>query len=83
MALVIFINSTYEENEQALVNTTTGQVILNGDYDHDKINYRIAGYLKALDDHGLVTVEAIENIYIDTTHEMFKKLEFYDGSEDY
>ncbi|BEU14623.1 hypothetical protein [Bacillus phage CM1] len=77
MNLVIFENATHEE-EKALVNLDTGKAILNGDYYHDKIDYRIEGYLEALKDYGIHT-EEVPTEEIGKKHEYFAKLNFYDG----
>ncbi|AID17869.1 transcriptional regulator [Bacillus phage JBP901] len=77
MKLVIFENATHEE-EKALVDLDTGEEILNGDYYHDKIDYRIEGYLAALKDHGIYTDE-VPTEEVGKKHEYFAKLRFYDG----
>ena len=45
--LKILINSTYEE-QKALINTETNEVLLEGDSYHDKIDERIEGFLLGL-----------------------------------
>lgn len=76
MNLVIYVNDTFEE-ERALVDLDTGVEILNGDYYHDKIDDRIAGYLSALRDHKIYTDE-VPTEYIGKKHEYFGRLDFYD-----
>ena len=77
MNVVIYINETYEE-EQALYDVDSQKVLLKGDYYHDKISAKISGYLIAKN----IEEDEVEDIYIDQNHELFKVLEFYDGSED-
>ncbi|ALO79530.1 hypothetical protein HOBO_123 [Bacillus phage Hobo] len=78
MKLVIFENGTFEE-EKALVDLDTGNAIMNGDYYHDKIDYRIEGYLAALKDHKIYE-EEVPTEEIGKNHEYFSKLNFYDDS---
>ncbi|QJI52421.1 hypothetical protein [Psychrobacillus phage Perkons] len=78
MNFIIYINDTFEE-EKALYDLDKKEVILKGDYYHDKIDYQIMGYLLALE----VDKEDIAEDIIDSTHVMFDKLEFYnDNFED-
>jgi hypothetical protein len=75
MNLIIYTNSHYEE-EKALVNLDTKEVILKGDYYHDKIEHLIEGYLQALRDLNMYNGE-IRNEEINSNHDMYDELEFY------
>lgn len=77
MNLVIYINETYEE-EKALYDIDRDEVVIKGDYYHDKIDHVIEGYLIAKE----IDEDAVEDIWIDQNHELFEKLDFYDGSLD-
>ena len=77
MNLVIYINDTHEE-EKALYDLDRGKIVLKGDYYHDKIDYLISGYLMGKD----IDEDSIEEIYINSYHELFEELEFYDGNLD-
>lgn len=77
MNLVIFVNETFEE-EKALYDLDKKEVLLKGDYYHDKIDFVIEGYLIAKD----VDSDDVEDVWIDQNHELFDELEFYDGSDD-
>lgn len=81
MRLIIFTNSHFEE-EKALVNLDTKEVIIKGDYYHDKIDERIEGYLAALQDFNIYKDEPKEK-KIDSKHEMYEKLEFYNEDAEY
>lgn len=72
-SLVIYINGHYEE-EMALYDLENNEVILKGDYYHEKISFVIEGYLYAL---GLKEDEDVPREYIDKTHELFETLDFY------
>lgn len=78
--LKIYQNTTYRAEEQALVNSDTGEVYINGDYYHEIAPVKIEGFLKALE--SLNIEHEVEEVEIDQNHEMFKKLDFYDGSND-
>jgi len=78
--LKIYQNTTHEEEEQALVNSDTGETYINGDYYHEKASVKIEGFLKALE--SLNIAHEVEEVEIDQNHEMFKNLYFYDGSND-
>jgi len=72
-SLVIYINGHYEE-EMALYDLENEEIILKGDYYHEKISFVIEGYLYAL---GLKEDEDVPMEYIDKTHELFETLDFY------
>lgn len=77
MKLIIFINSTMED-EQALVNLEDNEILLKGDFYHDKIEAQIQGFLK-----GLKFAEVdfiIEEEIINPDNDMFEKLEFYNDN---
>jgi hypothetical protein len=82
MNLVIFENATYEE-EKALVNLDTDTVIMQGDYYHDKIDYKIEGYLEALKDLGYIKdTDHVEREEIGPANSWFIELEFYNDDEE-
>lgn len=81
MQLIVYGNETYEE-EKALVDVSTGKVLLQGDWYHDKIDSQIEGYLKALKSYDLYT-EDVPTQWIAPSDPLFNKLNFYDGSEDF
>lgn len=80
MNLMIYINGHYEE-EKALVDLDTEKVIIKGDYYHDKIDYRIEGYIAALEDFEIYSDEVQER-EIHSDHYMYKRLGFYNEEED-
>lgn len=49
LRLIKVYNATYEE-EECLYDLTNDRVLLEGDYYHDKISYKIDAYIKALED---------------------------------
>ena len=75
MKLQTIINSTFDE-ELALINKDTNNVIVKGDYYHDKINEYIEGFL-----HGLnfanVDYELLEDIEVSPKDELFELCDFY------
>lgn len=80
MNLVIYGNKHYEE-EKALVNVDKNEVILKGDYYHDKIEYMIEGYLQALKDFNIYSFDTNEE-WIDSNHELYNYLCFYNEEEE-
>lgn len=78
--LVLYKNATHDEDEIALVNGDTGEVYVSGDYYHTKASVKADGFLLALDALGVAYTLKTSKIY--ANHEMFKKLYFYDGSND-
>lgn len=81
MNLKVYGNGTYEE-EKALVDVDTGKVLLQGDYYHDKIDYKIDGYLLALFHKGIIEYTELETEWITPEHGMFDDLEFYNDDEE-
>lgn len=75
MNLVILVNKEFEE-EKALFDLNKEQVLLSGDYYHDKIDAKIEGYLEALSDHNIYNKE-VEEMYVDIHHRYFKLVRFY------
>ncbi|HHT97704.1 MAG TPA: hypothetical protein GXZ90_07405 [Clostridiales bacterium] len=75
--LKIYINKTLEE-EKALVDERTGEILLKGNYYHDKMYPQIKGLLKGF--NIVNVVYHINEEIIGPEHPMFNKLEFY---EDY
>ena len=51
------------------------KVILLGDYYHNKIDERIEGYLKALNDYGIYN-ERVDSKLIDDSHEHYQLIGF-------
>lgn len=80
MNLVIYGNKHYED-EKALVNVDKNEVILKGDYYHDKINDKIDAYLQALKDFNIYSFDTNEE-WIDSKHELYNYLGFYNEEED-
>ena len=80
MNLIIYANEHYEE-ERALFNLETNEVILKGDYYHDKIYEKIEGYLLALKDFNIYIDKVISN-GIDRSHAHYDLCEFYDEEEE-
>jgi DNA-binding LacI/PurR family transcriptional regulator len=80
MKLIKYVNKHYEE-ERALVDLDSKEIILQGDYYHDKIDEKIEGYLKALEDHNIYTDE-VEREEIGSKHEMYEELGFYNEEEE-
>lgn len=77
---IIYENATHEEGEMALVNITEGNsVVYNGDWYHDKIGYKIEGYLYAFG----IDVLDVKTVELTLENPEFKRLYFYDRSEDY
>lgn len=81
MELLHITNGTYEE-EEALIDISNEElkIILKGDYYHNGISARIAGFLRGL--RYVNTYFKISAKLIDKNDELFEKLDFYDGSED-
>lgn len=80
MQLIVYGNKTYEE-EKALVDVSTGKVLLQGDWYHDKIDSKIEGYLEALKNYDLYT-EDVPTQWIDPSDSLFNKLNFYEGDDE-
>ena len=80
MKLQKIINSTFEE-ESALINVDTNEVIASGDYYHDKINEYIEGILYGFDYVG-IKYEKLESIFVTPDMELFNICEFYNGEYD-
>ncbi len=76
MNLVIFENGTFEE-EKALVDIDSGEIFLNGDYYHDKIDDKISGFLYAARHFGAYRGE-VPTKEIGKDDDWFGKLGFYD-----
>jgi hypothetical protein len=77
MKLVIFANKHYEE-EKALVDLDKNEVLLKGDYYHDKIDHLIEGYILALVGFGIIINEDVPTEWINREHKLYDFLEFYD-----
>lgn len=71
MDLVIYVNGTFEE-EQALYDKEKGKIVMKGDYYHDKIGFKIEGYLEAKD----ISVD-VEEIFVYPNEKLFGELGFY------
>ena len=72
----IYVNETFEE-EKALYDLEKKDVVLKGDYYHDKIDYVIEGYLLALK----INLDEVDDIRIDSEHPLFKEFEFYNDED--
>lgn len=71
--LIIYVNKHYEE-EKALYDLETNEILLKGDYYHNKIDYLIKGYLLALN----IDEDEVLDEWMDRTHKLFDYLDFYD-----
>ena len=78
LELKIFSNGELDEEEKVLVkliNDTDFEIILHGDYYHDKIYEKIEGFLEGLSYCGVkYTMKESEVIY--ESDELFSKLKF-------
>lgn len=79
MKLIIYVNEHFEE-EKALVDIDKKEVLLKGDWYHDKIDVLIEGYLNALIGFNIYT-EEVDTEYIDSKHELYDYLEFYNEED--
>lgn len=79
MNLIIYINSHFEE-EKALYDLDKNEALLKGDQYHDKIYEKIEGYLKALQDFNVYEKSVAEE-YIDSNHEFYQQLSFYNEED--
>lgn len=82
--LTICTNGTYEE-EKALIDKSTKEILCRGDYYHDKIDDFIEGFIYGLNYYGFEVTTNDETINPD--NELFEKLEFtnedcYDENDD-
>ena len=77
MKLIIYINENFEENK-SLVDLDANEVILSGDHYHDKIDYRIEGYVGALNDHKIYDVDSedIPEETIGPDHKYYDRSDF-------
>jgi len=80
MNLKIYYNSDFDE-EAALFNEDTKDVILSGDCYHEKIGDKIQGFISALD-YLHIEYSLLEPEYINHDNEMFDLFEFYNESDD-
>ena len=78
MKLQIVYNSTLEE-EKALINVETKEIIMKGDYYHDKINYQIKGYLDGLKSMN-IKYELLEELEVTPEMELFNICDFYNDN---
>ncbi|HHT96495.1 MAG TPA: hypothetical protein GXZ90_01200 [Clostridiales bacterium] len=73
------INETYEE-EAALINVDTSEIIIKGDYYHNKISEYIDGIF-----HGLhyvnVSYERLPDQFVTPDMDLFKMCKFYEETE--
>ena len=83
MELTVYNNAMYDDVEQALVNDDTGEVLLKGDYYHDKISYQIQGIIFILHKLGYIDYTNPDVITEDITNEdqLFDELGFYNPEE--
>jgi len=80
MKLQIVVNSTFEE-EKALINIDTKQVLAHGDYYHDKIDEYIGGFLSGLS-FANVQYELLDDICANPDTELFTICEFDNNNYD-
>lgn len=81
MKLIIYINEHWEEDpEYALFDLHENKILLKGDWYHDKISHKIAGYLRALRDFDVYS-EPVNEMYINSEHEHYDLLDFYNEDE--
>jgi len=84
MRLQIVINNTFEE-EKALINIHTKEVLAHGDYYHNKIDEYIAGFLNGLS-FANVQYELLDSVELTPDMELFNICSFennnYDDCED-
>lgn len=76
MMFKIYTNGDYGDIQKALVNGETNEVIMQGDYYHDKISERINGFLTG------VEYASRKPVWVDETeitkdHKLFEELDFY------
>lgn len=71
------INNGSFEEEAALINVETNEVIVKGDYYHDKIDEYIDGFLYGLSYSG-IDYQEIDEITVDPKTELFELCDFYD-----
>lgn len=74
MELIIYVNENFEE-EKALFDLEEEKLILSGDYYHDKIDGKIEGYLKALEDFKIYN-KKVETVEIKENHKLYEKMKF-------
>ncbi|HHT7008931.1 MULTISPECIES: hypothetical protein [Bacillus] len=70
--LVIYTNKYFKDDEKALFDVDTETVLLTGDYYHDKIDFKIEGYLLALN----INKDDVPTEEIDNSHKYFEKFNF-------
>jgi hypothetical protein len=81
--LIIYTNEHFEE-EKALFDLDSKEIVLKGDYYHDKIDFLIEGYLHALKKFEIYNKE-VDEVNIDSKHDLYDSLDFYNedwGEED-
>lgn len=74
MRLQIVINGEFED-ERSLLNVDTDEVMMRGDYHHDKIDEAIDGFLAGLSYAG-VEYEMLEDVTAYKDTELYEKCEF-------
>jgi hypothetical protein len=75
------INNGSFEEEAALVDVDTNEVIVKGDYYHDKIDEYIAGFIHGLA-YSSTGIEVLDTLTVTPDMELFKLCEFYDDGSD-
>jgi len=80
MRLQIVTNSTFEE-EKALINIDTKQILVHGDYYHDKIDEYITGFLNGLS-FARISYELLDNQVLTPDMEMFNICGFENNNYD-
>lgn len=76
--LVKYYNETFED-ERALVNKDTGEILCKGDYYHDKIDEHIEGFIRGLKYCGYEVI--MDEIDINPDDKLFDKLGFYNDGD--
>lgn len=80
MNIKVYYNADFDE-EAALFNEDAKDVILSGDYYHEKITDKIQGFISALD-YLHIDYNLLESEYINHDNEMFDLFEFYNENDD-
>lgn len=76
MKLVTLINDEHED-EQALYNVDKEEVVLKGDYDNDKIESKIEGFIECLTYLGIQFEFEDEPVWVEREDKLFDKCNFY------
>ena len=69
-------NQDYDNEEIALLNVDTNEIIIRGDWYHDSIEDYIRGFIEGLE-YGGIKVEVKEDFFAQPNTELFKRCNFY------